>query len=440
MRDGSVRAIEQSVRELLGRRKGLVIAVSGGVDSAVLLDAIATLRDPAHRIVVASVDHGTGPAATEATARAVAAAARHGLTAISERLDPERPGEATWRAGRWAFLHRIAQAEGAPVVTAHTHDDHIETVFMRILRNSSARGLAGLLAPSPIERPLLAHSRADIVRYAAERSVPFTEDPTNTSRAFLRNRIRLDLLPAIRAVHPEFESEIMRVSQAAADLRIRLDSVAGQFVLDRREGVIISLDAEKLSGLADDSLHLLLPALLARGGVTLDRRGLVRLVAVVRAHAGVRGQVSGGYEAIRSRSELAILRYPREEQLTIRLRPSGETRFGGFRFQAESAGRAGNGKREPKVRDDWRIYIPKSAEPVVRQWHAGDRLTTDLMGRRRRVTRFFADAGIVGPLRTGWPVVLCGSDVIWIPGVRASQEAIRFEGRMVKYTCERIRE
>src|SRR6185503_5424016 len=107
MRDRAVRVIESSVRQLLARRTRLVLAVSGGVDSAVLMDAVARLRSSEHRVVVASVDHGTGDAATEATARTLAAAAHHGLPAISERLFTARADEASWRAGRWAFLRQV---------------------------------------------------------------------------------------------------------------------------------------------------------------------------------------------------------------------------------------------------------------------------------------------------------------------------------------------
>jgi GTP-dependent phosphoenolpyruvate carboxykinase len=56
------------------------------------------------------------------------------------------------------------------------------------------------------------------------------------------------------------------------------------------------------------------------------------------------------------------------------------------------------------------------------------------------VKRFFADAGVVGPMRIGWPVVICGDDVVWIPGIKSSQAAVRRESKMVHYTCERIRD
>jgi tRNA(Ile)-lysidine synthase len=439
MRDGSVREIEQSASELLARRNRLVLAVSGGVDSAVLLDAIARLMQPSHRIVVVSVDHGTGDAATESTARVLAAAARLGLPAMSERLELARADEASWRAGRWEFLRRVAAAEGAHVVTGHTLNDHIETVIMRLMRGASARGLAGLLAVSDVERPFLAHDRKAILEYARLRKVSFTEDPTNESRAFLRNRIRLDLLPAIRRVRPRFEREIFQLSRRAADVRAAVDALADDFVVKSREqGMLLVVDASVLCDLPDPSLRLLLPAIVARAGITLDRRGLLRLAEVFHASPGSSGQISGGYQAVRRRADVVIVSIQKSPQPSLRLRLAGETVFGGFRFLAEPAASIVVNETVPE--DPWRIYIPKSAEPVVRQWHPGDRLTTDLMGGRRRVKRFFSDAGIVGPLRTGWPVVLCGEDVVWIPGVKASQNAVRREGRMVHYTCERVRD
>ena len=437
MRDVAVGAIESSVSDLLGRRERLVVAVSGGIDSSVLLDAVLRLRTPGHHIVVASVDHGTGDAATEATARAVATAARHGVPAISERLPLGRHDEATLRAGRWSFLKRVGAAQDATVVTAHTRDDHIETVFMRAMRGAGARGLAGLLASSPVERPLLAHTRQTIRAYADRRGVEFTEDPSNQSLAFFRNRVRHQLLPALRRVAPAFEEQIFDLSVCAAALRTEVDSVARLFEIETRPSRVV-IDAAALGDLPDESVRLLLPSLLGRAGITLDRRGLVRLASVVRSTPGSRGQLSGGFEAVRSRSEVTVLRPSPGDASVLRLRDSGETHFGDFRFRAEPGANipdAAVGSTNP-----WRIYIPKSVQPVVRQWHPGDRLTTDLMGGRRRVKRFFADAGVVGPLRAGWPVVLCDDDVVWIPGIKTSQAAIPHETRMVHYICEKIRD
>jgi tRNA(Ile)-lysidine synthase len=376
MPDGSVRAIETSVQRLLARRSRLVLAVSGGPDSAVLLDAVARMRGPQHRITVASVDHGTGAAATEATARAVANAARFGLPAMSERLTLSRPGEAAWREARWAFLRRVAALEDANVVTGHTRDDQVETVVMRLLRGAGARGLAGLYAPSAVERPLLSHSRQEVLDYARHRGVEFIEDPTNTSLAYLRNRVRLHLLPAIRATFLDFEPDILRIAQEAADLRARVDALSEEFVLEPHPGALLAIDASGLAELPDDSLRLLLPALVARAGITIDRRGLVRLGDVIRSGAGTRGQLSGGFEAVRGRDDLTIVRLLSANNHSTKLRASGETTFGRFRFIAEPGGNL-KGASEGTIADPWRFYIPKSAELVVRQWHPGDRLRID---------------------------------------------------------------
>jgi tRNA(Ile)-lysidine synthase len=437
MRDVAVGAIESSVSELLARRERLVVAVSGGIDSSVLLDAVLRLRAPGHHIVVASVDHGTGDAATEATAQVLATAAGHGVRAVSERLSLGRHDEASLRAGRWSFLKHVAIAQEATVATAHTRDDHIETVVMRAMRGAGARGLSGLLAPSPVERPLLTHTRKAIRGYAAERRVQFTEDPSNESLAYFRNRVRLHLLPAIRRVEPDFEEWIFELSTRAAALRAEVDSVAKLFELETRASRVV-IDAAALGDLPDESVRVLLPSLLGRAGITLDRRGLARLVGVVRGGSGSRGQLSGGYEAVRSRSEVTVLRAPPGDVSVLRLRDSGETRFGDFQFRAEPRANIPDGA--DSASNPWRINIPKSAQPVVRQWHPGDRLKTDLMGGRRRVKRFFSDAGVAGPLRAGWPVVLCDDDVVWIPGIKASQAAIPHEARMVHYICEKIRD
>jgi tRNA(Ile)-lysidine synthase len=169
----------------------------------VLLTAASRLPARARRgITVATFDHGTGKAA----GRAAALVARHafelGFTCIAGRASTIGTREEEWRRSRWAFLRQVARTPGAQVVTAHTRDDQIETVFMRILRDAGPRGLAGLYAESEIIRPFLEMSRASLAEYAHLHCVPFVQDPSNTDRKHLRNRIRLDILPSIVERNP----------------------------------------------------------------------------------------------------------------------------------------------------------------------------------------------------------------------------------------------
>src|SRR5262249_6979929 len=132
-----------------------------------------------------------------------------------------RRSEMAWREARWAFLRDVARERGggAAIATAHTADDQIETVLMRVMRDAGARGMAGLLAPSGVLRPLLGMRRAGLIEFARLRGLEWMEDPTNASRRFLRNRIRHDVLPALRRVNPLIGEELLDFGRRAAEWR-----------------------------------------------------------------------------------------------------------------------------------------------------------------------------------------------------------------------------
>lgn len=395
----------------------------------VLLDAAARLRSPRNHVVVAILDHGTGPLATEACALAAAVAASHGLPVITDRLPPGPRTEAAWRAGRWRFLRSVAEREAAAVVVGHTRDDQVETVMMRLLRGASARGMAGLYAESSVERPFLRVTRADIVRYATQRGIRYVEDPDNLAVAHLRNRVRLNILPAIRAVHPEFETALLALARDAARWRQKVESVADEFLLEAASPGRVQADADGLKQLDRSGRMVIWPALAARAGVTVDRRGLERLTDLVDGRTGDRVPLSGGFEAVRGQDAITLRRVRSRAAPPSPL--ADGTRFGPFVFTAEHA------STPPSPGDPWRIQLPSTSKPVVREWVAGDRLTLNGSSFRRRVKRYFADAGIPGPLREGWPVVMVGPDIVWIPGVRSTTGVPTENGDSIEYRCQR---
>src|SRR5262249_13810562 len=158
----------------LDRHERSVLAVSGGVDSMVLLHAAAHTVGP-RRIVVATFDHGTGPVARAACAHVARWCERAGIACVRESTSRPLTTEEQFREARWRFLRRVERAENAVVTTAHTADDQLETVLMRILRGAGARGIAGLFADSGVCRPLLGHSRRDITEYAERRGLSWIE-------------------------------------------------------------------------------------------------------------------------------------------------------------------------------------------------------------------------------------------------------------------------
>jgi tRNA(Ile)-lysidine synthase len=273
----------------------LLLAVSGGRDSMVLLDAMRRWAPAGAVVAVASFDHGTGPAARRAVAVVRRAARAVGWPLLVGRARGLPATEAAWRAARWAFLREVAAEQGARVVTAHTRDDQVETVFHRALRGSGPRGLAGLYAPSDVLRPLLHLPRGTVAAYAAAAGVDYVEDPSNASRAFLRNRIRLDLLPACERVRPGFADELLALAREAAAWRASVEALAAQCA-PRAAGGSLFVDVAPMLGWPAAALGPVWAALAARAGIALDRRGTERLVAFTHPSAvGARIPLAGGH-------------------------------------------------------------------------------------------------------------------------------------------------
>ena len=288
----TVSRIRQSVAAL-GRGNWL-LAVSGGMDSMVLLDAAAETLDH-QALTVATFDHRTGAAARAAADLVARRSLELGLGCVSGAADSVGHSESDWRGARWGFLNDVALRLGATVVTAHSLDDQIETVIIRALRGAGPRGLAGLFAQSSIARPLLGTTRAEIAAYADAVGIRYVTDPSNFDRRHLRNRVRLDILPALERDSPGFARSMLKIAEKAADWRAQMEGVALSFPMMSDSPQNHSFQRLPLRGFPVDSLRCLWPALGARAGIVLDRRGTERLAAfTIEGETGQQIQLSGG--------------------------------------------------------------------------------------------------------------------------------------------------
>lgn len=263
-----------------------------------LMDAVSQVAAcPRSSILVATFDHRTGPHASKAAKLVASRAQSLGLKCVIGVAASVCTKEHEWRQQRWSFLRSTAAQFRAPIFTAHTVDDQIETVFIRILRDSGPRGLAGLYADSEVVRPFLEVSRKELEKYAAARHLKHIEDPSNVSRAFLRNRVRHDLLPAINKSRPAFASSLLTIARMAAQWRSDMEqAVSGIDVTTRNDGSIRVARCD-LAGYDAESLRTLWPAIAAKAGVVMDRRGTHRLAEfTMKGHTGSSIQLSGGVE------------------------------------------------------------------------------------------------------------------------------------------------
>jgi tRNA(Ile)-lysidine synthetase-like protein len=167
-----------------------VVAVSGGVDSMVLLDILH--QQPLVRLIVAHYDHGIRQDSDLDRQIVQREARKRGLQFVYDeaKLGPIT-SEAKAREARYGFLHKIRQASGAKaIITAHHQDDLLETAIINLLRGTGRRGLSSLRSKDTILRPLLHVSKQEIRGYAVSRQLTWREDETNLDTRYLRNYVR----------------------------------------------------------------------------------------------------------------------------------------------------------------------------------------------------------------------------------------------------------
>lgn len=194
----------------------VAVAVSGGLDSVVLLDLLRELQ-PWHgaALSVVTIDHGVRPGSAGDATFVQDLAARAGLGCARFDLALGAASEADMREHR----RRIFAALPADrVALAHHRDDQVETVLLRLLRGSSTTGLAGMRWTSGrVVRPLLDTPRADLEAWAAERALAWREDPTNAALDAERNRVRHLLVPALQRVRRGGPGAIARTAARLAE-------------------------------------------------------------------------------------------------------------------------------------------------------------------------------------------------------------------------------
>lgn len=173
-----------------------VVAVSGGVDSVVLLDMLSRGSE---EIIVAHVEHGIRDDSPEDAQFVRALAKKYGYRYREKALNlGAGASELQAREARYEFLFSLAKEFGATIVTAHHGDDLAETIAINMTRGTGWRGLA-VLNRQGIYRPLLPYPKADLYSYAMSHHLEWVEDKTNRDRRYLRNRVRAQLRPRLTA-------------------------------------------------------------------------------------------------------------------------------------------------------------------------------------------------------------------------------------------------
>ncbi|SAL56097.1 tRNA(Ile)-lysidine synthetase [Caballeronia cordobensis] len=277
----------------------LAVALSGGLDSTVLLDA-AVRCFGAQRVVAFHIHHGLSPNANAWAAHCERFAASLGVRFAARHVDVARAGgeslEAAAREARYRALDELCDEHGArALLIAHHADDQAETVLLQLLRGAGVAGLAAM-APqrfdgaAPRLRPLLRLLRAQLEQYAHEYDLAWIDDESNGDTRYSRNALRHDVLPVLAVHFPGFRDALARTASHAASAQRLLDQLARidlEHVQSADEEGALALDA--LLALDDErAINLMRHWIRARGLLAASTARIADMLRQLRDAAAAR--------------------------------------------------------------------------------------------------------------------------------------------------------
>nr|BCX01740.1 MAG: tRNA(Ile)-lysidine synthase [Bacteroidota bacterium] len=408
----------------------LLVAVSGGMDSVVLLHLLrfGGLDNP---LFVGHVDHALRPDSALDAEHVQALCRAWQVPCVVRRLDVPRERqrgeslEAAARRLRYGALEEMARSLGARwIVTAHHLEDQAETVVLNLLRGAGLWGLRGIgRRQGIVVRPLLDISREEIRRYAERHGLRWREDPTNRDERFRRNAIRHQLWPFLRRLMgTRPERPLARLAELAGEL---LEDLQPQWQRLLEEATLEqtptgrALEIPRLERYLGSARRAVLYEALRSLGAPVDMGTLDRVLALCGRPTGRRVLLRGGWVAWRDRNRLWIGRSEAidpEQELEVRegqaevLTPDGRLSL----------------HRLPQAPPQWpsdprRAYLDADLlrYPLrLRRWRAGDRFQPLGMGGTKKVSDLLTDMRLSGPARRRVWVLESAGQIAWVVGWR----------------------
>ncbi|MDQ7820020.1 MAG: tRNA lysidine(34) synthetase TilS [Armatimonadota bacterium] len=439
--------VERTVQahRLLDPGDGVVVAVSGGPDSVALLHALAELAPRwGWRLHVAHLNHRLRPEAGDEAAFVREIATGLGLEATVEEADvralaasEKRSLEDAGRRARYAFFARVAALAGyRRVATAHTRDDLVETMVMRLLQGAAWDEAGGIpirrpLGPAAVVRPLLECTRQEVVAFLRLRGIAWRDDPSNRDLRYLRNRIRWEVLPVFDRQFPALREVLADLGHLTARVSAWLDDLAAE---------ALAREAAPVPG------GVRLPvAAFVRHAPPVRRRLLRLAVAQVTGTSAsmTRVEESGAYDVAlgrpgrqatgagwvvrRAYEAVEVVAPPpppdsREYRLPVPGRVTAEAL--GVEVRAEVVDREGVAHLETTPALAYLDAAAAGSELVVRPWRRGDRIVPLGLPGSRKVHDIYVDAKVPRWQRPRMPVVTdAAGRILWVVGHRVAEAA-----------------
>lgn len=451
-----VMQVEQRLREWgVCEGDGIVVGVSGGPDSVCLLHLLKTISQSfSLKVRIAHLDHGLRGKESGADAKFVEDLAHHWeFPAIIESVSvlPRPKGislQAAARLARYAFFERAAQkTQSRWIALGHTADDQAETFLLRLLRGAGTQGLSSIPpqrrmvsadGQGPfIIRPLLDVRRKAVLSYLKDQSIPYREDSSNSSPAYLRNRLRREVIPLLISYNPGVVDILCRTAAL-----LRQDH---EFLAEQAAQVATGLQVEILeSGIALNrqgfkGLHRALQRAVLRDTITRVKGDLMgigfrhledALKLIQSGKPGSRITLPKGIDIHLTYNQFWVHREQGQvDRLQARvLSVPGEVEFPALRLCVRAFladGPLSSDAKQRAVFDFEKVYSPF----IIRGRRRGDFFFPQGMyGKRKKLQDFLVDEKVPRYQRDTIPLLTSSENILWVMGWRLDERYLAGPG------------
>jgi len=421
----------------------ILVAVSGGADSVVLLEILCLLtQENRLELVIAHLNHDLRGIEAEADAQFVASLGRKKKIRVESalidvRAVSEEKGVGIEEAGRMVrqrFLAKTARVVGARVIAlGHTRNDRVETLLFNLIRGAGPTGLQGIRpANKPYIRPLINASREEVLTFARDRGLAWREDRTNKDTTYSRNWIRREVLPLLEQHNPRVVAALGRTADLIMEeqeaLGMLLDRPWKEVLMSEKEGELTFFRSE-LAGFSPS-----IRALLVRRGIASLRgdlqdiershiESLCRLVSSSHAHGevnlpGINARVQGDELSLSTQPPKMLPPYEFPLELGKTELPSLEISVT-LSIERRDEAQVSSTDQTVEVADAACVRFPL----YLRSRRSGDRFCPFGMKEEKKLKNFLIDEHIPFYERSRLPLLCDKEKILWVVGVRLSNAA-----------------
>ena len=340
--------------------------------------------------------------------------------------------EMAGRKLRYTLFNEVAKSySGSLIATAHTSDDQVETILLRIIKGTGLRGLRGIqIKRDNVIRPLLFTAKEDIYQYAKQHKIPYHEDRTNLDISIPRNFIRQTLIPSIRSsINPSLEKSVLQLSSIASDANHFIEDAAQNALkrcLSRQSSKEIALDISRLKRYFTAVKIEVIRECIAQLNNPDSRIDYTMMNNILKlaenSQTGNQLRITAGLLACIDRNELVFVRNNEQEWKTLQIIPGKEYITGFFRFQTEIVENPDFSKERDHKEIEYIDPDQLGSQLILRPWKESDRITPLGVTHSKKISDVFIDQKVPLYKKKHIPILVSDDTIVWVCGLKLSEK------------------